>query len=88
MITANEAKRITEKAILDLEKEKIARTQVWADTWLSKNIEENAKKGQHTFTTAIPSDTSLAHLEVILYHEGFSTEKITGCGGKMIRVFW
>ena len=88
MIAANEAKKITEKAIVELEKEKIVRTQAWADAYLSKGIEESAKKGLCAFTTAIPSDVSLAHLEVILYHEGFSTERVTACGGKLIKIFW
>ena len=88
MITANEAKKITEEALVERELRKVARTQVWLDTWLSEGIKESASKGLSNLIVTIREDISLVHLEKVLYESGFSTERMVRSGDKTIRISW
>jgi hypothetical protein len=88
MITANEAKRITEEVLKEEELRRIAYTQVWMDTWLSEAIGEAAARGLSNLIVTICEDVSLCHLEIALYKNGFSTERVVRSGDKMIRISW
>jgi hypothetical protein len=58
------------------------------DTWLSEAIGEAAAKGLSTLIVTICEDVSVCHLEIALYRNGFSTERMARSGDKTIRVSW